>query len=198
MLGVSLLWNKCAEPACISVRAVSDTAVVQHVLSVVTNGKASVSGNKQSTLGCHLALISTRVCAAEHPFPAGVEDAFAAVQWVAQNAHALGIDPRRIAVAGDSAGGNLSTVAALSAKRAGGPPLAFQLLLYPAVGGDAASHPSLTEYAEGYFLTKGDMECAPSPPPVAGMRCLFACLCAYMCECNAVAEPCLALPHTTL
>jgi len=101
-------------------------------------------------------------------------------------------------VAGDSAGGNLSTVAALSAKRAGGPPLAFQLLLYPAVGGDAASHPSLTEYAEGYFLTKGDMECAPSPPPVAGMRCLFACLCAYMCECNAVAEPCLALPHTTL
>jgi len=121
----------------------------------MTNGKASVSGNKQSTLGCHLALISTRVCAAEHPFPAGVEDAFAAVQWVAQNAHALGIDPRRIAVAGDSAGGNLSTVAALSAKRAGGPPLAFQLLLYPAVGGDAASHPLAYRVRRGLLPDQG-------------------------------------------
>ena len=120
------------------------------------------------------------------------------MQWVAQNAQALGIDPRRIAVAGDSAGGNLSTVAALLAKRAGGPPLAFQLLLYPAVSGDAASHPSLTEYAEGYFLTKADMECVPSPLPAASVCCVPAHLCACSCVCVRTLLLDLALRHTAL
>ena len=118
------------------------------------------------------------------------------MQWVAQNAQALGIDPRRIAVAGDSAGGNLATVAALSAKRAGGPRLAFQLLLYPAVSGDAASHPSLTEYAEGYFLTKADMECAPNPRPAASTCCVSAHSCSCSCGwANAAAGPGFASHH---
>lgn len=95
---------------------------------------------------------------AEHPFPAAVDDAFAATKWVADNAQSLGIDPHRIAVAGDSAGGNLSAVVSLLAKRAGGPAIAFQLLFYPATGGDPTRHPSLKEFSSGYFLTASDMK----------------------------------------
>jgi acetyl esterase len=69
--------------------------------------------------------------APEAPFPAGLEDAYDATAWLANTAADLGVDPQRIAVAGDSAGGNLATAAALLAKRNGGPKIAFQLLLYP-------------------------------------------------------------------
>jgi acetyl esterase len=89
--------------------------------------------------------------APEHPFPAGVEDAWAALQWVAAHAAELGGDPARIAVAGDSAGGNLSAVMALRARDAGGPPLAFQLLWYPVAVGDL-SLPSFSENADAPLL----------------------------------------------
>jgi acetyl esterase len=69
--------------------------------------------------------------APEAPFPAGLEDAYDATAWLAGAADELGIDRQRIAVAGDSAGGNLATAAALLAKRNGAPEIAFQLLLYP-------------------------------------------------------------------
>ena len=69
--------------------------------------------------------------APEHQFPAAVEDAHAATVWVAANAEHLGIDARRIAVGGDSAGANLATVAAMRCRDAGGPALAAQVLLYP-------------------------------------------------------------------
>lgn len=70
--------------------------------------------------------------APEHPYPAAVDDAFAAVRWMhAVGAAALGGAPDRIAVAGDSAGGNLATVCCLRARDTGGPPIRFQLLVYP-------------------------------------------------------------------
>jgi acetyl esterase len=93
-----------------------------------------------------------------------VDDALAAVQWVVQNATALGIDARRIAVAGDSAGGTLSAVVCLLAKRAGGPALAFQLLLYPRTGGVPSEHPSLALLDKGYALTPNDIRCAHTVP----------------------------------
>jgi acetyl esterase len=69
--------------------------------------------------------------APEAPFPAGLEDAYDATAWLANAADDLGIDPLRLAVAGDSAGGNLATAVALLAQRNGAPNIAFQLLLYP-------------------------------------------------------------------
>ena len=89
--------------------------------------------------------------APEHPFPAGADDAWAALQWVAEHAGELGGDPTRIAVAGDSAGGNLSAVMALRARDAGGPPLVFQLLWYPVAVGDLSA-PSFTENADAPIL----------------------------------------------
>ena len=96
--------------------------------------------------------------APEHPFPAAVDDAVAAVSWLAEpsNAEALGIDPERLAVGGDSAGGNLAAVVALRARDRGGPALAFQLLLYPVVDYDLDT-PSYREHADGYLLTRAAM-----------------------------------------
>ncbi|SDC32448.1 acetyl esterase [Terribacillus halophilus] len=92
--------------------------------------------------------------APEHKFPAAVEDAYEAFQWVSANAERLGIEGARIAVGGDSAGGNLATVVCLlAAERAGHKPV-FQLLLYPSTGYTGEEPASLRENAEGYLLTK--------------------------------------------
>jgi acetyl esterase len=90
--------------------------------------------------------------APEHAGPAAAEDCYAATRWVADNAAALGGDPLRLAVAGDSAGGNLAAVVPLIARDRGGPPIAFQLLIYP-VTDLTMSQPSMEENAEGYMLT---------------------------------------------
>jgi acetyl esterase len=89
--------------------------------------------------------------APEHPYPAAVEDAWAATQWVAAHACELGADPDRLAVAGDSAGGNLAAVVAQQARDAGGPPIWFQLLWYPGTTFDT-SLPSFTENANAPLL----------------------------------------------
>ncbi len=91
--------------------------------------------------------------APEHPYPQGVQDAWAALQWVGEHAAELGGDPARIAVAGDSAGGNLSAVMALKARDAGGPSLVFQLLWYPVAVGDVTL-PSFTENANAPLLNE--------------------------------------------
>jgi acetyl esterase/lipase len=91
--------------------------------------------------------------APEHPYPAGVNDSWAAVQWVGEHAAELGGDPNRIAVAGDSAGGNLAAVMAVLARDNNGPELTFQLLWYPVVTADL-SLPSHTENAFAPILDR--------------------------------------------
>jgi acetyl esterase len=94
--------------------------------------------------------------APEDPFPAGPEDAYTAVTWIAANGTDLGIDPSRIAVGGDSAGGNLTAVVALMARDRGGPDLRFQLLVYPVTDHSFETR-SYLENADGYLLTRDAM-----------------------------------------
>jgi acetyl esterase len=92
--------------------------------------------------------------APEHPYPAAVEDVWAVTQWVSAHAAELGADPNRIAVSGDSAGGNLAAVVTQLVRDAGGPALVFQLLWYPATTWDT-SLPSFTENADAPILGRG-------------------------------------------
>src|SRR5881397_1593802 len=94
--------------------------------------------------------------APEHPFPASGEDAYAATRWVAANAAVIGGDAKRIAVGGDSAGGNLAAVVSLMARDRGGPAIALQLLVYP-VTNHAYDTASYRENADGYLLTRDSM-----------------------------------------
>jgi acetyl esterase len=112
-----------------------------------------------NALGAVVVSVDYRL-APEHPWPAAADDAYAATRWVGDHADELGIDPDRLVVAGDSAGGNLTAVVAQMARDQGGPPLAFQLLVYPVIdlGATRSEYPSQRENAEGYFLTVGHME----------------------------------------
>ena len=90
--------------------------------------------------------------APEHPFPAAVDDAWDAVNWCARNCDSLQVDPNRIVVAGDSAGGTLSAAVALQARDAAGPKIALQVLIYPATDLTRESD-SYVRNAQGYMLT---------------------------------------------
>ncbi|MFM9849601.1 MAG: alpha/beta hydrolase [Hyphomicrobiaceae bacterium] len=95
--------------------------------------------------------------APEHKFPAAIDDAVAATEWIAENAKPLGIDANRLAVGGDSAGGNLAAVVALNARDRGAPKLRFQLLIYPACD-MSMTLPSISELAEQLPLTRSTMK----------------------------------------
>ena len=88
----------------------------------------------------------------EHRFPCAVDDCFAATRWCRDNATSLGLDRQRMAVGGDSAGGNLAAVVALAARDAGDMPLRFQLLIYPATDMRRQA-PSHVTNGQGYLLT---------------------------------------------
>jgi acetyl esterase len=95
--------------------------------------------------------------APEHPFPAAAEDVRAAVRWLAANAHELGADPARLAIAGDSAGGNLAAVTARRLRDEAGPALRMQALIYP-VCDSSLNTPSYRENGAGFGLTAESMK----------------------------------------
>jgi acetyl esterase len=101
--------------------------------------------------GCAVVSVDYRL-APEHRFPAAVDDCIAATYWVARHAAKLGLDASRLAVGGDSAGGNLAAVVSLAARDNGDLPIAFQLLIYPATDMRRGA-PSHTSNGQGYLLT---------------------------------------------
>jgi acetyl esterase len=113
---------------------------------------------RQLAVGARCAVFSVDYrLAPEHPFPAAVEDCFFAADYVFQHAGELGVDPSRIAVGGDSAGGNLAAVTCLLARDRGGPALSFQLLIYPATD-QRCAFASHERNGEGYLLTRAGIE----------------------------------------
>ena len=105
---------------------------------------------------CVLVSVDYRL-APEHPFPAGLDDAYAALNWVAAEADALHVDAERLAVGGDSAGGNLAAAVALRARDESGPALALQLLIYPVTDVARMDTDSYDAFGRGYRLDSADM-----------------------------------------
>ena len=105
--------------------------------------------------GCSIVSVDYRL-APEHRFPAALDDSYAATEWVAANGAELGIDPSRLAVGGDSAGGNLAAAVALLAQERNGPTLRFQLLIYPVTDHDFDTA-SYSDNATGYLLSRDAM-----------------------------------------
>ncbi|MDP9046411.1 MAG: alpha/beta hydrolase [Pseudomonadota bacterium] len=106
--------------------------------------------------GCAVVSVDYRM-GPEQRFPAAVEDSFAATRWVRDHAASLHLDPTRLAVGGDSAGGNLATVVAIAARDAGDLPIMFQLLIYPATDQHRTT-PSHAQNGQGYLLTSDTMD----------------------------------------
>ena len=93
----------------------------------------------------------------EAKYPVPVEQAYAATKWVAENGQTINVNSSRLAVAGDSVGGNMATAVTLLAKERGGPNIMFQLLFYPVTDANFDT-PSYRAYQDGYFLTREAMK----------------------------------------
>lgn len=102
--------------------------------------------------GCTFVSVDYRL-APEHPFPAALEDAYVATAWLAEHGQEIDVDPGRLAVMGDSSGGNLAAGVTLLARERGGPQIALQVLVYPSVAGNAPDTSSHAEYGEGYIIS---------------------------------------------
>ena len=136
---------------------------------------------RQHAVGAGAVVVSVEYrLAPEHPYPAAVDDAWAATQWVAQHGSEIGADAGRLAVAGDSAGGTIAAVIAQRARDNAGPPIAFQLLWYPSTMWDA-SLPSFSENADAVVLDSaaiaafsrwyaGEIDLSDPPPGMAPGR----------------------------
>ena len=130
------------------------------------HGGGLVAGSLESHDGVCRALTQATCCrvvaleyrlAPEHPFPAGLQDALVALEWLSSRASELGIDPRRIGVGGDSAGATLAAVVCQIARRTNGPPILLQLLVCPIldIAGDYASR---RQFARGYLLEQATLD----------------------------------------
>ena len=136
---------------------------------------------RQHAVGADAVVVSVEYrLAPEHPYPAAVDDAWAATQWVAEHGDEVDADASRLAVAGDSAGGTISAAIAQRARDSGGPPILFQLLWYPSTMWDP-SLPSFTENADAAVLDRaaiaafsrwyaGDVDLSDPPPGMAPGR----------------------------
>jgi len=93
----------------------------------------------------------------EARYPVAIEEAYAATKWVSANGKTIHVDSSRLAVAGDSVGGNMAAAVTLLAKQRGGPPIHFQVLFYPVTDADFDT-PSYQQFAQGYFLTREAMK----------------------------------------
>ena len=146
---IRLYWPEGADPAEPLPVYVNYHGSGYVVLSIETHDGACRALCKGA--GC--IVVGVDYCKApENKFPKPTEDAWASLKWVAENCAEIGADPARIAVGGDSAGGCLAAVTAQRAKAEGGPPLVFQLLVYPVTDTDEG-RPSYKSFAEGYVLT---------------------------------------------
>jgi acetyl esterase len=149
----------------ITVRTYSPGGAGPHPVLVYYHGGGWVVGDLYTHDGICRSIANAARCAVisvdyrlapEFKYPVAAEDSYAALLWIVANAARLGLDPRRVAVGGDSAGGNLATVIALMARERGGPALVYQVLIYPVTDHDLNT-PSYRENATGYVLTREGM-----------------------------------------
>ena len=113
---------------------------------------------RELAVGCRAAVVFVNYTPSpEAEYPTAIEECYAATQYVSENAASLNLDASRLAVAGDSVGGNMATVACILAKQRGGPAIRMQVLFYPVTNANFDTH-SYHQFANGYYLTRSGMK----------------------------------------